>query len=143
MKKIIIVGAIMAMISGCASNASVQDKEPPKLGMANPASTYCVEQGGKLEIRKETGGEVGYCHLADGRVIEEWEFFRMNQPRCLADEAKALIGQAEMSEAKIKEKTKATDVRIVAPNQPVTMDYREDRVTVVVENGKIIRASCG
>jgi len=32
--------------------------------------------GGKIEIRKEAKGEVGYCHLPDGRTIEEWQFFR-------------------------------------------------------------------
>ena len=46
------------------------------MGIANPASVYCIEQGGKLEIRKTANGEVGYCHLPDGRIIEEWAFFR-------------------------------------------------------------------
>lgn len=50
--------------------------KPPAIGIANPASTYCVGKGGKLEIRNEKTGAVGYCHLPDGRVIEEWKFFR-------------------------------------------------------------------
>lgn len=65
-----------AMLSACAS------PEPQKadvVGTPNPASAYCVEQGGKLEIRKETGGQVGYCHLPDGRVVEEWELFRASR----------------------------------------------------------------
>ncbi|MCW4461339.1 DUF333 domain-containing protein [Sphingomonas sp. BT-65] len=45
-------------------------------GMANPASVHCVEVGGRVEIRKEAGGATGYCHLPDGRVIEEWTLFR-------------------------------------------------------------------
>ena len=49
------------------------------IGMANPASVHCVKAGGRVEIRKETAGEVGYCHLPDGRVIEEWQFFRSAQ----------------------------------------------------------------
>lgn len=48
----------------------------PAIGMANPASTHCIDKGGKLEIRNEKTGAVGYCHLPDGRVIEEWKFFR-------------------------------------------------------------------
>ena len=47
------------------------EKETPKLGMANPASEYCVKQGGKIEIRTESKGQVGYCHLKNGQVVEE------------------------------------------------------------------------
>ena len=46
------------------------------IGMSNPASEFCIQQGGKLEIRQEAEGEAGYCHLPDGRVVEEWAFFR-------------------------------------------------------------------
>lgn len=60
------------MMASCASGPS----EQKPVEMANPASTYCVEQGGKLEIRKEAKGDAGYCHLPDGKVIEEWTFFR-------------------------------------------------------------------
>ena len=47
-------------------------------GIANPASTNCVTLGGTLEIKDDaaSGGEVGYCHLKDGRVCEEWSLFR-------------------------------------------------------------------
>lgn len=52
--------------------------QKPVAKMANPASVFCIEQGGKIEIRKTASGEVGYCHLPDGRVVEEWAFFRAN-----------------------------------------------------------------
>ncbi|MBN1260258.1 MAG: DUF333 domain-containing protein [Anaerolineae bacterium] len=45
-------------------------------GVANPASAYCFEQGGKLEIRSATDGETGYCVFADGTECEEWAFMR-------------------------------------------------------------------
>lgn len=45
-------------------------------GVANPASEYCIEQGGRVDIVDEAGGQVGYCELPDGRRIEEWEYFR-------------------------------------------------------------------
>jgi len=64
--------ATCLLAAGCAPGAS----KPTPVGLANPASTYCVEQGGKLEIRKEAKGDTGYCHLPDGKVVEEWEFFR-------------------------------------------------------------------
>ena len=49
-------------------------------GLANPASEYCVAQGGRVDIVDEAGGQVGYCELPDGRRIEEWEFFRSEAP---------------------------------------------------------------
>jgi putative hemolysin len=46
-------------------------------GIANPASTYCLEQGGTSEIRTaEDGSQYGVCSLPDGRECEEWAFFR-------------------------------------------------------------------
>ena len=44
--------------------------------LANPASEYCVEQGGRVDIVDEAGGQIGYCELPDGRRIEEWEYYR-------------------------------------------------------------------
>jgi putative hemolysin len=44
--------------------------------MANPASEHCVDQGGMLEIRNETGGQVGYCIFPDDSECEEWAFYR-------------------------------------------------------------------
>ncbi len=58
------LGLMVAAISGC-STAQKNETEKPTLGMANPASTYCVEQGGKLEIRKEANGEVGLLPFAE------------------------------------------------------------------------------
>jgi len=46
------------------------------IGMPNPASVHCADEGGKLEIRDEAGGEVGYCIFPDGTECEEWAFFR-------------------------------------------------------------------
>ena len=44
--------------------------------LPNPASVYCEEQGGTLETISTAEGEVGYCHLPDGRVCEEWALYR-------------------------------------------------------------------
>jgi len=49
----------------------------PKPGIANPASTFCVQAGDKSEIRKNAqGGEVGYCVFEDKSECEEWAFMR-------------------------------------------------------------------
>jgi putative hemolysin len=49
----------------------------PKEEIANPASVYCEEQGGSLEIRKDaSGGEIGMCIFPDGSECDEWAYFR-------------------------------------------------------------------
>jgi putative hemolysin len=45
--------------------------------IANPASQYCVDQGGDLQIREhEDGGQYGVCVFDDGSECDEWAFFR-------------------------------------------------------------------
>lgn len=44
--------------------------------MANPASVYCAEVGGKTIIKKTPEGEAGYCQLPSGEVVDEWDFYR-------------------------------------------------------------------
>ncbi|EXT60028.1 peptidase inhibitor I78 family protein [Acinetobacter sp. 25977_1] len=144
MKKTIFLG--LALVSLTAFFA-VQHKKinPPKIGSPNPASQYCVEQGGKLEIRNETNGQVGYCHLPNGQVVEEWKLFRDNQANCVAEEAQKLVGLSGLTDDQIKQKTKSEIVRKVAPGQPMTMDYRSNRVTVTIDPAtkKITNANCG
>ena len=49
----------------------------PKADMPNPASVYCTENEGRLEIREdESGGQIGYCLFEDGSECEEWSFYR-------------------------------------------------------------------
>lgn len=45
------------------------------IGMANPASVYCEEQGGVLDMRDGEGGTAGFCIFEDGSECEEWAFF--------------------------------------------------------------------
>jgi len=47
------------------------------VGIANPASSFCIDNGGKLEIRTESsGGQVGFCIFKDNSECEEWAYFR-------------------------------------------------------------------
>lgn len=58
MKKIIFLGLALVSLTACSS-VQHKDPTPPKIGSPNPASQYCIEQGGKLEIRNEANGQVG------------------------------------------------------------------------------------
>lgn len=50
-------------------------------GLPNPASVFCEENGGKLEIRTdEAGGQLGFCLFEDGSECEEWAYYRAECP---------------------------------------------------------------
>lgn len=76
-------GALAACAGhGLNTGAAKGSGEPAAVGMVNPASAYCVKQGGRLELRKDAAGnEFALCHLPDGRVVDEWAFFRSSQKR--------------------------------------------------------------
>ncbi len=59
----------------CASSAFSQAKT--KTSMANPAATFCVENGGEYQIRKNAdGSEYGVCLLSDGTEVDAWDYLR-------------------------------------------------------------------
>ena len=64
------VVTLAVLTQGCVSTPL----RPVK--MANPASTFCIERGGTLEIRDVPNGQAGYCTLPTGEIVEEWEYFR-------------------------------------------------------------------
>ena len=75
MKQILIV---ILMLTTLAVIAACAPPPPPvaEPNLPNPASVHCADQGGKLEIRDEAGGQVGYCLFDDGSECEEWAFFK-------------------------------------------------------------------
>lgn len=74
--KLLIVPCIL-LLTVFATVGCMVTTEPAAI--ANPASEYCVEQGGIVDIREDgDGGQVGYCLFDDGSECEEWSFFRGN-----------------------------------------------------------------
>lgn len=84
-----LVIALSVFVAGCSQPTAVsptpaatavqtspQRPPTPVAGLANPASTYCIEQGGQLEIQSTESGQIGVCRFSDGTVCEEWAFFR-------------------------------------------------------------------
>lgn len=75
--------ALLPLLALAACGGSEPPSTPGALhraGMANPAAVYCTRLGGRLEIRAEPAGQSGYCHLPDGRTIEEWQLYRDASP---------------------------------------------------------------
>lgn len=64
----------LMVVAGCNAQHGVSAKK--SVGMPNPASVYCQEKGGKLEMVEMNSGTVGYCVLPNGERIEEWALYR-------------------------------------------------------------------
>ncbi|MGB8815108.1 MAG: DUF333 domain-containing protein [Paracoccaceae bacterium] len=75
------IGVILLLaLTACGGGSPKTEMNIAPVSMANPASVYCNDLGGQLEIRAEQGGEAGYCHLPDGTTVEEWKLYRDNNP---------------------------------------------------------------
>ena len=44
--------------------------------IANPASVYCVNHGGKLDIRTTSLGQTGICVFSNGYECDEWNYLK-------------------------------------------------------------------
>ncbi|WP_256701094.1 putative hemolysin [Caballeronia sordidicola] len=67
-------------MSACASQENAQ--RPSPVGLANPASRYCISLGGRRETRKDAAGnQSSVCRLPDGTTIDEWALFRRDHPQ--------------------------------------------------------------
>jgi putative hemolysin len=60
-----------ALVLGAACTS-----ENTQTGIANPAATFCVEQGGSYTLA--TADTAATCTLADGRTVDAWGYFRAN-----------------------------------------------------------------
>lgn len=64
----------LAAATALAACSASEKQESPNVGVANPASEFCVKQDGRSEIKKDKDdNEYGVCHLPDGKVVEECE----------------------------------------------------------------------
>jgi len=61
----------------CSPGAAGDEASVGGMQIANPASAYCVEQGGTSETRTaDDGGQYGVCVFPDGSEYDEWELYR-------------------------------------------------------------------
>jgi uncharacterized protein len=65
------------ILAACAPTAATPTAAPTNAGLANPASVFCTSHQGKLEIvTASDGSQSGMCTLPDGKLCEEWAYFR-------------------------------------------------------------------
>jgi len=69
-----IVVVLPLLLAGCTTSPDAPP--PPGVGMANPASVYCLQQGGTLNPVQTPRGVRTECKLPRGEVIDEWTLYR-------------------------------------------------------------------
>ncbi|MFA6307312.1 MAG: DUF333 domain-containing protein [Patescibacteria group bacterium] len=104
-KTIFLLFFIPLVMAGCLSQTSPSNKNEEtntnnsdtsnKAGLANPASVYCEQQGGRLEIRSSSdGSQNGICVFVDDSECEEWSYFRGEcQPKSESEDISDKIKQ--------------------------------------------------
>lgn len=64
---------MLFVLVACTTSAT----ETEQAEIPNPASEYCEQQGGRIEIRTdESGGQYGVCVFDDGSECDEWAYYR-------------------------------------------------------------------
>jgi putative hemolysin len=64
----------LVLLSSCTTAGG---SPTPVADMPNPASVFCAENGGVVEMREDAdGGVQGVCVFPDGSECDEWAFFR-------------------------------------------------------------------
>lgn len=141
MKKTLILWTLLlgaAALTGCGlqtnneilSGEDTLVQNPDTTQIANPASEYCVSQGGTSEIRKDKdGAEFGVCILSNGEEREEWSFYRESE----------YVGLS-LADAEAKAKESGVEFRIAEQDgeaKALTMDLRPGRVNAMVNSGVV------
>ena len=69
--------SLLIFVGLLAACSSPQASSTPVANMPNPASVFCEQQGGKLDLRSDaSGGVSGMCVFPNGSECDEWAYFR-------------------------------------------------------------------
>ena len=68
---------VLLLAAGCTQQTATPPVTTPASSqIANPASVYCGQMGGTLEIKTDaSGGQYGMCSFGNGTSCEEWALF--------------------------------------------------------------------
>lgn len=64
----------LCIVTACASPQTATPEATA--GLPNPASVFCEDHGGQVEMRQNDAGEYGVCIFPDGSECDEWAYFR-------------------------------------------------------------------
>ncbi|MBR9876306.1 MAG: DUF333 domain-containing protein [Vibrionaceae bacterium] len=74
---LMMIMAVTAGLAGCSAYDGAT-RSTEYTSAANPASVYCVQQGGELETVTENGERVTYCVFSDDKRVEQWGYYQEN-----------------------------------------------------------------
>ena len=147
MKKTILLTILIISLAltGCAlkkkvevgnneQNGNAQNTASENTQMANPASVYCEEQGGKLEIVENDQGQSGICKFSDGSECDEWAFFRKE---CKAG-SKKLEVKSNNEEVIVETGNDKIKVFNISDNQTIYSPLTVSGQAVAFENNLIV-----
>ncbi|NOD61968.1 MULTISPECIES: DUF333 domain-containing protein [unclassified Ruegeria] len=67
----------LVLLTASVLFASAAVAEGTKTSMPNPAATFCIENDGTYQLRKNEDGSVyGVCILKDGTEVDAWDYLR-------------------------------------------------------------------
>ncbi len=76
-RKILLTLFIVIIVLSMVACTPRKVTSTPKAGLPNPASVYCEEQGGKVDIRMDaSGAQAGVCVFPNGSECDEWAYYR-------------------------------------------------------------------
>ena len=116
---------LTVMVAACGTGNGGTNEES---GMPNPASVFCEEQGGRLEMRQESepvvvegegdspprenagGGSYGVCVFPDGSECEEWALFNGKCEQGMYERAEDGMGYVNILQEANLENTVALEI---------------------------------
>ncbi|WP_223424486.1 amidohydrolase family protein [Tateyamaria pelophila] len=79
------VSVIASLLLTCLANLASASE------LANPAATFCADQGGTYNIVDEADGQRGVCTLADGSEVDAWTYFREQHASATQNDAGTVV----------------------------------------------------
>jgi putative hemolysin/predicted secreted protein len=89
---------VLLLAAGCTQQTATPPVTTPASSqIANPASVYCGQMGGTLEIKTGAAGQYGMCTFANGTSCEEWALFRKEGCKSGVEAAATTVPSAGMA----------------------------------------------
>jgi putative hemolysin len=82
MKKLLTLIVVLIALTACSTTqiqvvTDTPATDMPQVGLPNPASVYCEQNGNQHEIQiAADGSQSGICIFPDGSTCDEWAYFR-------------------------------------------------------------------
>lgn len=147
MLRMMILMALVAALAACKSSASTTPESvtptgsESQIGLPNPASVYCVDNGGVSEIRSNTdGSQYGVCIFPDGSECDEWAYYRGEcAPKSAAPAGSQAGGAPEDASPQTSPET-ASDGWLIYRNETLGYSFHYPPETSIIPNDESLKS---